>query len=55
MSLVGATRENEASPIRDYLVPVTPGSDELLLGKAFMAPARPRLPGLLSPRTVPTR
>lgn len=43
----GAAPEPEpgvAARLRDYVVRVTPGSDELLLGRAFLAAGRRRLP-----------
>lgn len=40
----GNGRLSPLSTLRDYLVRVTPGSDEVLLGKAFMALGRSRLP-----------
>jgi len=40
----GNGRLNPLSTLRDYLVRVAPGSDDLLLGKAFMAVGRPRVP-----------
>lgn len=39
----GNGRLNPLSTLRDYLVRVAPGSDDLLLGKAFMAVGRPRV------------
>ena len=40
----GNGRLNLLSTLRDYLVRVAPGSDDLLLGKAFIAVGRPRVP-----------
>jgi hypothetical protein len=33
-----------SSPLRDYVVRVSPGSDDLLLGRAFLAAGRRRVP-----------
>ena len=40
----GNGRLNPISTLRDYLVRVVPGSDDLLLGKAFVAVGWPRVP-----------
>jgi hypothetical protein len=40
----GNGRLTPVSALRDYLVRVAPGSDDLLLGKAFIALGRPRVP-----------